>query len=490
MADTASTAHVERLGNPPTNVASNALFRLVGSIGSRAIMLVTAIVVARGYGPTSFGAYAFAFSFIALFLPLGDLGLTLSLLRKYQALPVESRPLLIGRVLVTRLLLGAIAMMLALGVAALFRFEPQIREFILIGVLVVFASTSDIFAAQLQAHDAQSWVAAGEILEQLVIVTMSITAVLAGGPMAVIVAAVVIGAYARFGFLLMRATRFGRPRFGVKFGEAAAEIRASGPLFVMTMAIVVYSEIDMVLVGRLMDPESLGLYSAAKRIARIWGLVPGALVLALYPILHRLHLRGDVEQFRSLTVASQRLVAWVMSPIAFGLAALAGPVMRLIYGETFAGGNLAFATLVLAQALLAGKLVNDYVLMSTSRDSVLVLLNVGLLGVVVAGNLILVPRFGILIPGIVLGFAYVLYFMVQAAWTSGRQAIFGFAASHFRPIIASAAMALVLWYFGFLSLWMLIPLGAISYAIFLALMGDLVPARVRATLATMRLLRR
>jgi O-antigen/teichoic acid export membrane protein len=106
------------------------------------------------------------------------------------------------------------------------------------------------------------------------------------------------------------------------------------PFFVWQAALVVYGQIDFVLLSLMTTDAVVGWYAAAYRIIMIPAFVPTTVVTAVFPALSAA--AHDLPLFRGLAHRSIRLLALTTVPMAFGILVLPDRLIELLsYPESF-----------------------------------------------------------------------------------------------------------------------------------------------------------
>lgn len=161
------------------------------------------------------------------------------------------------------------------------------------------------------------------------------------------------------------------------------------------LLIVAYGRIDQVLVFELQGQRQAGLYGAVYRILDRAQLIPGAVVLTLFPILAAAHGR-DAERVRRVFQAALEYLLIAAAPLlAFSIVA-AGPAVKLLFGSPFADAAPALPILMGAFGLICLGYLAGYMVIVLSLQRRLVIYTVCGLIVNVALNLVLLPRYGFL----------------------------------------------------------------------------------------------
>jgi O-antigen/teichoic acid export membrane protein len=155
-----------------------------------------------------------------------------------------------------------------------------------------------------------------------------------------------------------------------------------------------YAYSDSLLMSKMLTAKELGWWSVPYKITFAFQFIPVALSASVYPVFSSLFLK-DKASIGPLFEKSWRYLFAIVFPLAFGLIAVAQPVIIHVFGSQYAPsviplrlllGSLIFGFL----ALITGALLNatNNQKTQTSLITVVLVFNIIL-------NLLLLPRFGI-----------------------------------------------------------------------------------------------
>jgi O-antigen/teichoic acid export membrane protein len=353
------------------------------------LMAVTAAVVARLLGSTNFGLYAGGIAAFNLALAFTDLGFTMVVTREMARRPQEQ-----GRLLRATLHIQfSWSSVVALGLFATALAAGGTRGHVMLILCpgVVFAglgASRQIFAVRYRAVP-------------LLIVDLS-TALLQAGSMialAVFHAGVVpiagalslnwclSGVWSTL--LARRMIELEAPRKG----ERTQILRMAIPLGLASVLASLYFTIDQLILGWLVPASELGYYAAAVRLLSVVVMIPGYVMAAGVPGLSQhAHDRATLSKFASV------LAHWLAVsalPFCVGLAVFARPAIHLVYGSAYAPAASLLRILMLAGVLSLVSNVLGITLSSLSIVRPQLVFNLISLAVNVAGNIVLVPRYGV-----------------------------------------------------------------------------------------------
>jgi O-antigen/teichoic acid export membrane protein len=154
-----------------------------------------------------------------------------------------------------------------------------------------------------------------------------------------------------------------------------------------------YARADVFLLSSLGTWRDVGLYSAALRLVDLARTIVPAYARAVYPVLARLRAAGG-EQYAAAARRITRDGLVLATPIALGLYACAGPLIRLLFGEAVAPAADILRILAWTVIPFALAIVLAQVLFAADRQAVDLGVNVVSMAVSLAGAVVLVPRYG------------------------------------------------------------------------------------------------
>lgn len=239
-----------------------------------------------------------------------------------------------------------------------------------------------------------------------------------------------------------------------------------------------WSRMEIFFLERSLGSEAVGLFTAALTFSNIAIQGPMLLTGALTPYFAAKAALDDTEKLKTSYAMVLRLFALAVAPACFGLAAISGELLPLIFGQDFAPAVPAAAILLIASAIILPFSISTIYMLSLEKTRiVLICAAAGALLMIVAG-FTLIPYFG---PnGAALVRAAIQFFVVSAGiW---------YVAKHLhaippingllRILLAAAATGLVAlllshWAGGLAGIGIAVTTGAVTYAVALKLCGGL-----------------
>lgn len=190
------------------------------------------------------------------------------------------------------------------------------------------------------------------------------------------------------------------------------------PMFGMEISSVLLSVGDRYVINILLNSTELGLYSSAYALAEYSrNIVSMGLAFSAIPIYLRLNSEEGVDSATRFIEKALRNYCWIMIPIAFGMAAVAAPLIITLAGEKYVDGHIIIPWIVAALGLQGAFSLSGAGLY-LARESKKLFIIVFLTAVInIAINFLLVPMLGIIGAAISSLICMVILFVTSYIWS-------------------------------------------------------------------------
>lgn len=366
-------------------------------LGERALTLAAAllvhVVLVRSLGAAGFGELSYLLAIVGLLLPLAQFGVSGLVVRALLEQPSDEQAILRAA-----LWMRGVGVLLTLVVGAAYWawLEPRAgdRMVLLVLLLAQSATMFQVLEFWFQARMAPGRLVGWRTAVVLSAAAAKIALALAGAD-ASSLALVFASEYLLLGAAYLLAFRrasgqWAWPAFEPRW--LAWFARRSPWLLLSGLAEIVYLRIDVVMLERLQGLEAAGTYAVAARLSEVWYAVPVMLVAAMFPVMWTR--REDPAAWDRSLQAGLDVLCGIALVIAAAMQWLAGPLVIALFGAEYSA-----AVPVLALHIWAGVFIFMRALLSrwlVAEDLLRFSLVTHLAGAVinVAGNLVLIPRYG------------------------------------------------------------------------------------------------
>ncbi len=330
------------------DIAKNTIYQAGGKVVGIGFGLLAFSLMARYLGPTDFGVYSTAVTFVSIFGTLADLGLPVLHLR-LLALRKKSDLPKIFNLHGVRLLTTLFILVVGILAAQFFPYDARIQHGILIST-VGFVAVSftqyllPIFQEKLKTGQA----AIAEVIGRASMLVIVALAVYLDLGLFTVIWGSALGSLMAFVFSYIFARTLANIKIKFEINTWPELIRLASPLIMVTIFSLIYFKIDTLLLSVLKPTADVGIYSAAYKFMDVFITFPALFTALTLPFFARA--TGPKNRARLIHIYNRSLKAIL-------IAALPLAVITFIEAERlvvlFAGGEFNDSVAVLRILALA-----------------------------------------------------------------------------------------------------------------------------------------
>jgi O-antigen/teichoic acid export membrane protein len=434
------------------------------------------IMLPRYLGDVNLGKVNAAFAFADWCGLLVSLGIT-TYLTKEVARRGTAAGALVLNALILRVALALVVGAGAMVVATLISYDAVTRQLVyLLSVHMMLTVISGVLIGALQGMQRLKMVALIDAVSKMSLLgIVALLLVEGAGPSGVAIAYILsdlIAIALLFASLIRNKGLSGPIRI-----KSWKELLTGGtPFFVWEAALLTYARIDVIMLSFFATSAVLGWYYAAYRIISIPLFLPAILMTVIFPALAAC--AGDSAKFNRLARRGVLLAALTSMPMAFGLILLADKVIDLFgYPESFSNSEIPIMFLAASLPMVAINMIVASTLSALDRQRQWAFIGVGAAILNPVLNLAAIPftqsEFGNggIGAGAITTFTEVYLLgaglLILPRGVLDRSTYLGV----FKCVLGGAAMACVLLAANRLSVFILVPLGAVAYGVAILVLG-------------------
>ncbi|MBN1543395.1 flippase [candidate division KSB1 bacterium] len=438
--------------------------RSVAELTSRAGSAVFWVLVVRYLGQSALGSLAFGLSLFAMTLTLAKLGLGTVLIRS-----IADRPQVGSRLFGNGLLLGFVASIFAGGLmligAQMLAVQAETR--IVVSILAAAMPFAAIFywsQSLIWSAEKQGYIAIARFAENTAKIIFGLAVLLSGKGLIELAWVILISKIISCFVGLFFAWRIAPPDFHPDKTILRSFVGRIPVFAFISLFYDAFVSMAIVLITHLHGEAEAGLFGAAYKLLDILIFMTHAYSQALFPILAR---TKDNRQLLTTLLKKSIKYLWIFTlAAAAGAAVLAEPLIHLIYGSDLSAAVPVFRVLILSLIPLAMIPVFAYTLVSQKLERFDLLANAIGCGLLMLIGLLFIPRYGAVAAAsaqviAAFGFLVVEYFAVKRLLPLF---IFGEVGL---PAVGVVIMSSIIYAFRDLTLLITIPIGVLSYLVFL-----------------------
>lgn len=294
------------------------------------MQLLQLAVLARFLSPSDFGLMALVMVVIGFSQAFMDMGISNAIIHRQEISHVQLSSLYWLNIASGIVLFGIVV--LVSPWIALFYHEPRLTELVmLMGISFVFVAIGNQHRTLCQKELMFNTMAKVEIFTVMVSTSVAIFMAINGyGVYSMVWGALINAALSSLLFLGI-GLKTHRPSFVYRYSELSGFL--SFGMYQMGEKTINYfnSQIDILLIGKLLGTEALGIYSIAKQLVmRPAQLINPTITRVTFPMMAKV--QNDIPALKKMYLKTIGYLAWINFPIYMLLALLAPWLVPLLFG--------------------------------------------------------------------------------------------------------------------------------------------------------------
>ncbi len=353
------------------------------------------VLVTRYLGPERFGLFSYASAFVSLFLAIANLGLFSIVIRDVVRFPAQRHEIL-GTAFFLKLCGGIACLGISLAaILATAPSNPQIVPLVAIFATGMIFQSVDVFDFWFLSQLQSKYTLFANLPAFIICAALKIGLIFYGAPLIAFawmtLAEIMLGGIGLIVVYQATSKELLSLRISPKWAKKL--LRDCSPLIFAGIMVMLYNRIDQIMLGNMLGEKSVGLYSAAVRLAEFWYIVPGLLLQSLYPgIIAAREKDANVykTQMQKLFDTMALLSALFVIPLFLGARWL----VVLTYGSAYKEAGPLLGVYVLSGLfVMLGHAREYWITVENMTRFSLYSTTVGAVINIVL-NLILIPRYG------------------------------------------------------------------------------------------------
>jgi O-antigen/teichoic acid export membrane protein len=374
-------------------VAQNTSFLTAASVLQKVISFFYFIFVARIIQVENTGVYFFAITFTTIFTVVADFGMGPVLTREAARYPDRSQDYF-NTVFWTKIVFGATAYLLVVILANILRYPPLTKDLIYVSGITMFLDNMlTAFYSIFRARKNLIYESIGIIGSQFTTLVIGTTALLNHWPLVWLIIAYTSASFLNVIYISFAIKKVYNIRIRFVWNSSIFKIFIATALPFAIAGIIgrLYSYSDSLLMSKMLTAKELGWWSVPYKITFAFQFIPVALSASVYPVFSSLFI-SEKTAIGPLFEKAWRYLFAIVFPLAFGLMAIADPVVNHVFGQQFAPSVTPLRILLVS--LIFGFLgfITSAALNATNRQKIQTKLIATALVVNVILNLILLPK--------------------------------------------------------------------------------------------------
>lgn len=324
-----------QIGESKKKLVINVYWAMLGKIVNIICGLFVGILVARYLGPDKWGLMNYVISFVGLFTVLANFGMDNIEIRELSKENID-KEIILGTAFRLKIYLAIITLLIITLVVYLFENDILTQVMIIVYSLSIVFSTLNVIRNYFTSIVLNKYIVKTEIMRNIIGTLIKIVLLFFHAPLFLFIIA------SAFDFLLIAIGYFYSYKKKVgdiflwSYDHAVAKylLKQSFPLVLSGAAVIIYQRIDQVMIGNMLNNESVGYFSTAVKFTELIVFLPLIISQTVTPMLVRAKEKNWDEynrkglQFVSITV-------WIAIFLAIAVSTLSYPMIALTFGEKY-----------------------------------------------------------------------------------------------------------------------------------------------------------
>jgi O-antigen/teichoic acid export membrane protein len=317
-------------------VITNVLWSILGKIVNMLGALFVGILVARYLGPAQYGLMNYVISYVALFTVIATFGMSNIEVRELSNAPDEKDKIL-GTCFCIRLFFSTVAYIILMLSLLIYKTDKFTTIMILLyGVTLYTTCCFELVRNYFTSIIKNEYVVKSEIARTLVGACVKIILLYFHAPLWTFIAAVVFDSIlVASGYIVSYHKEAGVIR-NWKYDKTVVQyfLKQSFPLLLSGAAIIVYQRIDQVMIGNMINSESVGYFATASKFLDVVLYIPTILVQTITPLLVQWKSEDEVK-YNMMSQRFINIVVWISILLALIVSLISYWLIRYTYGMMY-----------------------------------------------------------------------------------------------------------------------------------------------------------
>lgn len=309
-------------------------------IGERIAQMLLSLVVgvfsARYLGPENYGALNYTASFVTFFSSIALLGMDGVIIKRMIQRP-EAEGGYLGGCMLLRILSSVLCT--AVIMVVVFVLNPDDKTKTLLALLqslqLVFQS-ANILDSWFQRYLKSKYVSIGKMIAFIVVSAYKVLLLITAQSIEWFAFANSLSSIVTAVVLLWFYKKEDGPKIfpDLKLGKDV--LKDSYHYILSGLMVALYSQMDKIMIGKMLEDHAVGLYTTANAICGMWIFIPTAIINSFRPTILELHrAKSDRYQLRLRQLYST--IIWICIGVSTAVCLLAPAIVYVLYGEAYMG---------------------------------------------------------------------------------------------------------------------------------------------------------
>jgi polysaccharide transporter, PST family len=329
---------IENLSPNIRKIIANMSWLIGGRVLRAVVGFVVAAWMARYLGVNQFGILNYAFALTAIFANIAQMGMSHFVLRDSVSEPPHRYEIL-GTAVVIQLISGISSFLLLIGVIFLLRPDDPLARMIVIimSSSLIFQSLSDNIDSWFQSQVQSKYSILSNYIAFLVATVGRVILIQVQAPLiafAFLILAENILATTNF-IIAYQSTGQKIQKWRANWSRGIRLVKLSWPLIFSSLSVMIYLNVDQIMLGQLADSHAVGIYAVAVKLSENWAWLVLSITRSVTPYIMEAKKVSEEAYYQRLQKLCN-LLALIFYILAIPLTFFATPIVVFVFGENYA----------------------------------------------------------------------------------------------------------------------------------------------------------
>ena len=312
-----------------------------GQLAQMVISLFVGMITARYLGPANYGVLNYTASFTAFFTPLCTLGFNGVIVKELISNKGKQGEI-IGTAIVFRFFSSLASLFSILLIVKILNPGDTLifKVSFLQSISLVF-SIFDTIDYWFQSRLESKYTAIMRIISYTIVAIYKIVILIFGksvewfafsNTMDIIVMAILF---------LFTYRKCNGPKLSLSFFKGKKMLLISYNFVISGLMVACYGQMDKIMLGKMLDVTSVGLYSTALYICSLWTFVLNAIMNSANPLIFEAKEKNE-DLYKKRILQLYATIIWISFGVAIIFCIFAKPIILILYGEKYLGAITPF----------------------------------------------------------------------------------------------------------------------------------------------------
>lgn len=315
-------------------VAKNTIWMISERIIQMLISLIVGSLSARYLGPSNYGLINYGTSIISLFLSITKLGLENVIIKEY----IENKDKngeIVGTALGMRMIASLISIILIMILIMILKPNQILIQIVTIlqAISLIFQSYEVIdywFQSQLKSK----YVSITKTIAYIVVAIYKIYLLATGKSVIWFALSLTIDYGLIFIILIIQYKKSKGQKLKFSLETSKNVIKKSYHFIISGMFVTLYTQMDKIMIGSILNETQVGLYSAATTICTLWAFIPEAIINSMRPTIYESN-KNNTENYLKKLRLLYCIIFWMGILFSLGITLFSKYIILILYGKNY-----------------------------------------------------------------------------------------------------------------------------------------------------------